>query len=564
MGKMRFSIRKKFFLSFLSIVIVLISVSGFSYYEINLMKDNYKNITQNEFSYLLKFQDLQKNILTEVDMIKNYALNKDDTLLNKIDTVRNQNIKDLTGLLANNLTIKNGYDVSTLKLMYSSYISDEGKMIDAIKRGELHVFLIYADKKFAESLNLKVNTIVKNIKDDINNQEIMMNDKITNIIRLIIFANLFTLIFTIAIAFYISKKISIPVKMISKQANRLADGDLTKVIPMVKNKDEIGDLVQSFQHLQIKLRDIVAKIQIDSERVASTSVQLSASVDQTTTSIEQITASIQEMAVSSDSQVVKVNESSKNIDQFKSRMKHITDNAYEASKAATNTSAAVQKGTEVITKAIKQMEDIGDSVENSVQVVNKLNNQSHKIGEIVQLITYIAEQTNLLSLNAAIEAARAGEQGKGFAVVADEVRKLSEQTTEAANNISNMIEEIKVDTENVVRSMNDGSKEVKEGIDIINKVSDSFTEMLDAIKLVNISSDNTLDSLQAMEEYVDHFIQVFDEMKELIEANAGHTQNVATASEEQNASIEEISSSIEELANMAEALKDIINHFKMK
>ncbi|WP_341706878.1 methyl-accepting chemotaxis protein [Halopseudomonas sp.] len=92
--------------------------------------------------------------------------------------------------------------------------------------------------------------------------------------------------------------------------------------------------------------------------------------------------------------------------------------------------------------ARSKMQQISDAMTGFKDNVNALNASSNRIREILTTVQDFSAQTNMLALNAAIEAARAGEQGRGFAVVADEVRNLSFKVGNAADQISQLMEQM--------------------------------------------------------------------------------------------------------------------------
>lgn len=81
------------------------------------------------------------------------------------------------------------------------------------------------------------------------------------------------------------------------------------------------------------------------------------------------------------------------------------------------------------------------NVRQTLFAVSEVKNSTDKIEQMNIIIQQIADKVNMLSLNASIEAARAGEYGRGFAVVAAEISKLAEQTSNSAQNISELVAE---------------------------------------------------------------------------------------------------------------------------
>jgi methyl-accepting chemotaxis protein len=207
------------------------------------------------------------------------------------------------------------------------------------------------------------------------------------------------------------------------------------------------------------------------------------------------------------------------------------------------------------------MAQIEQTVNNSSQVVAKLGERSKEIGQIVDTIAGIAGQTNLLALNAAIEAARAGEQGRGFAVVAEEVRKLAEQSKEAAKQIAQLIGEIQGDTGNAIEAMNEGTREVAIGAEVVTTAGHAFGEIAELVTEVYSQVKEISAAIQQMAGSSQQMLLSVKEIERHSKNAAGEAMTVSAATEEQSASTEEIVSSSQNLAKLAQDLQEAVNKF---
>lgn len=286
------------------------------------------------------------------------------------------------------------------------------------------------------------------------------------------------------------------------------------VLGMMASGDFRSKMVGHYKGDYEKIKDDVNKVAISLSEIIG---EVKVSADELASSSEQISSSTIEMAAGASEQSAQTYEVVSSIEDMTNTITDSTRNATTAANKAQEAGDKARNGGKVVEQTIDGINRIADVVITSAQTIEELGKSSDQIGEIIQVINEIADQTNLLALNAAIEAARAGEHGRGFAVVADEVRKLAERTTGATNEITSMIQRIQEDTTGAVGAIEKGKDEVQKGKELASDAGEALKEII----------ANT------------------DEVANLI-------NQLAAASEEQNATSQQISSNVELINNVTQ------------
>ncbi len=347
------------------------------------------------------------------------------------------------------------------------------------------------------------------------------------------------------------KAVAEPLIAVVDRLKLLAAGDIHSAIPEPTENDETAILLNCMAETVQDLNTIISDINNDLAQIADGNFMISVDEDykgdfaQISESFRLILKSLSDAMRNIDTNSESVQKGATDLagaaqslaegatDQA-SAIEELTATMTDISEKIHINAENAEKARNVVADMNRQVVESNEQMKHSTQAMERIGEASNRIAEIIGSIEEIASQTNLLALNASIEAARAGEAGKGFAVVATQVGTLSEQSTEAARNTKDLIQ-------NAIAAVEEGTK-------LANSTAESLLLVVDNAKVVSETISEIANASEAQAEATAQITEGINQIAGVVESNSATSEESAAASQE--------------LSTQADMLKELVGKFR--
>ncbi len=368
-------------------------------------------------------------------------------------------------------------------------------------------------------------------------------------------------LFCVVVFMLNSRLIIKPINAINNSFSMDSSGKISLSEIRFRQNDEIGALAQTLNSFAAQIKSMISNIELTSDSVLSTSVELSDNTGVSSKYSEEIAGSISNISDVATEQAYATERGLARMVELGDLIQSSTEYTMQIVRSTDDSRGMILNGKVSLEELVRLSDRSEAAISEINEIVRSTEQKSVEITAASEVIQSMADQTNLLALNASIEAARVGEVGRGFSVVADEVRKLAEESSKSVKNINEIVDALKDNASFAVEKMRDV-------IDIVHSERAKVLDLTEKYTSIESSVDTTDGAVRSANGVFEQMqtakvdvMNIFESLSAISEENAATLASVAENSSEQQQKIREVSEKSGVLSSMAGALKEEISKF---
>jgi twitching motility protein PilJ len=324
----------------------------------------------------------------------------------------------------------------------SKPLANLSQEIEKVAQGDLEVRVKPEGSLESQTLAKNFNSLVQRVKDLLQIQEAVAEEQKEK-----------------------AQKLETEIYQLLEEIQDAAEGDLT--VRASLDSMEMSTVADLFNAVIDSLQDIALQVKDSSGQVSS--------------SLLENKQSIQSLAEQAMKQAEQSTETLKEVKAMSKSIEDVAQSAYQASILADDAYQETEEGSVAMDETVNSIFSLRTTVGETAEKMKRLGESSQKIAQIVALVEEITLKTNLLAINAS----RGGDQGQGFSVFGEQLAKLGEQSAAATKQIAQIVNDIRLETQEISEAMNIGNSQAVNTSMLVESTKEKLATVLESSRQIN-------------------------------------------------------------------------------